>query len=460
MASEWRALRSGESVRTRRLQLERAHERFTGDIALAEDPELLESFAQQAGIRAAVLRSWLRSQSHDIDPNTVLRAPALDGDELAELRRTHPIARVLPVVERLLFEAAGDAGLIVAVGDASGRLLWVDGESGLRSAAEDMGFCAGMDWSEGVVGTSAPGSALALDHAIQVLGAEHYHRAVHQWSCTAAPVHDPLSGSIIGVIDVTGGDAGASPHILPLVEATLAAVEAELKLESLKTLMGQERGVSATTVAAGSVTPVVSSREPTVRAEQQPRLMVLGRDPVLLECAGGSLQLSGRHAEILLALALQPHGLGAAVLAEEVYGDAAFERTLRAEIVRLRRQLEQGHTGIALRSRPYRLECQLRVDAVEAISAIGRGAHRLALAAYEGPVLPSSDAPVAERLRDEVDATLREAMLQSAGPDALFEYAQHWATDDAEVWQTLLQLLPPLSPKRARAVARLATLQP
>lgn len=93
------------------------------------------------------------------------------------------------------------------------------------------------------------------------------------------------------------------------------------------------------------------------------------------------------------------------------------------------------------------------------LGALGRGAHRLALAAYEGPVLPASAAPAAERLRAEVDATLREAMLQAAGPDPLFEYAQNWASDDAQVWETLLQLLPPLSPKRARAVARLEQLQ-
>lgn len=448
MASEWRALRSGESVHERRLQLERAHERFTGDVELTEDPELLEHFAAQAGIRLAVLRSWLRSQSLAIDPDQVLDHPALDPVELAELQRTHPISRVLPVVERLLFEAAGDAGLIVAVGDASGRLLWLDGDSRLRSAAEEMGFRAGMDWSEGAVGTSAPGSALALDHAIQVLGAEHYHRAVHQWSCTAAPVHDPLSGSIIGVIDVTGGDAAASPHILPLVEATLAAVEAELKLESLRSLMDKER----TLVAPGRPRSAAADSHPA------PRLIVLGRDPALLECPGGSIALTGRHAEILLTLATHS-GLGAAALAEEVYGDAESERTLRAEVVRLRKKLERERAGIDLLSRPYRLDRTLRVDAIEALEAIARGAHRLALAAYEGAVLPQSSAPAVERLREEVDATLREAMLQSAGADALFEYAQNWGGDDAEVWETLLQVLPPLSPKRARVVAHLDALQ-
>jgi len=73
-------------------------------------------------------------------------------------------------------------------------------------------------------------------------------------------------------------------------------------------------------------------------------------------------------------------------------------------------------------------------------------------------VLPSSSAPVAESLRAEVSATLREAMLQTAAADPLAEYAQTWATDDREVWETLLHVLPPLSPKRARVVAKLESL--
>lgn len=442
--SEWRALRSGESVRVRRAELARAHERFVSDRGIIADPDELRRFVTETGIRPAVITSWLRSHRAAVDPDTIREHPALGQEELAELRRVHPIGQVLPVVERLLFQAAGDAGLIVAIGDAAGRLLWLDGDAKLLAEAEDMGFRAGMDWSEGAVGTSAPGSALALDHSIQVLGAEHYHRAVHQWSCTAAPVHDPISGAIVGVVDVTGGDGAASPHILPLVEATLAAVEAEMKLEALRSLMERER--KSTRPARAAAVPL------------PPRLVVLGRDPALLETSDGSLPLTGRHAEILLTLT-QHAGLGAAALAEEVYGAAEFEQTLRAEVVRLRKQLDARGEGLKILSRPYRLDRPLRVDAVEALEAIGRGAHRLALAAYEGPVLPSSEAPAVRLLRQEVDATLREAMLQHAGADALFAYAQQWADGDAEVWQTLLQVLPPLSPKRARVVARLDAIE-
>lgn len=481
--SGWQALRRGESVRERRRELERAHEHFVGIAGTAvvpgsgDEAELREHFSRSVGLRSVVLDSWLRSQRDTIDPDQVLDQPAIADAELEELRRIHPIGRVLPVVQRLLFEEARDSGLLIAVGDAAGRLLWVDGDARLRTRAEDMGFCAGMDWSERSVGTSAPGSALAVDHAIQVLGAEHYNRAVHEWSCTAAPVHDPVHGSIIGVIDVTGGDSAASPHLLPLIEATLAALEAELRVEALRALMGRERISSdpaqpllaspGVDLAEGAVRPrqfIASgasrtgvTRAPTIVAAQ-PRLVVLGRDPALLEWVGGGLPLSGRHAEILLALAGAPQGLGSAALAEHVYGHRGSDQTLRAELVRLRRCLDSSQAPLALLSRPYRLDRTLRVDAAETLEALGRGAHRLALAAYEGSVLPGSSAPIVERWRTDVTATLRESMLQSAGAETLFEYAQNWAGDDPQVWETLLQVLPPLSPKRARVVARLESI--
>ncbi|WP_053386322.1 hypothetical protein [Leucobacter japonicus] len=449
MSHTWQALRRGESALERRRLLERAHERFVADRGIVLDSDGRAQFAQATAVRPLVLESWLRAQHHTVDPDRVPDRPAIDADALVDLQRTHPIGEALPVVRRLLLEEASESGFIVALGDASGRLLWVDGDARLRTRAEEMGFRAGMDWSERAVGTSAPGSALALDHALQVLGAEHYSRAVHPWSCTAAPVHDPVSGAIIGVIDVTGGDGAASPHLMPLMDATVAAVEAELQLASLRRRMEQDRGAR---------TSPRRSRAPLASSGPAPRLVVLGRDPAVLECGGRALPVAGRHAEILLALAASPRGLGAAALARQIYGHDGAEGTLRPEMVRLRKWLEQHDTGLALVSRPYRLEPGVRVDATESLEALGRGAHRLALAAYEGPVLPASSAPVVEELRASVDATLRESMLQSAAPDALFAYAQNWASDDVQVWETLLQVLPPMSPKRARVVARLEQL--
>lgn len=450
MTSVWHALHRGQSVRKRRMQLEHAHERFVTGLSSEPEVDLRERFAAEEALRPLVFESWLRSHNSTMNPDHLPEVPALSVDELQELRVIHPMSRVLPLVNRLLLNEATESGFIIAVGDAEGRLLWVDGDYRLRSRAEDMGFRAGMDWSERAVGMSAPGSALELDHAIQVVGAEHYDRGVHQWSCAAAPVHDPVTGSILGVIDVTGGDEIAAPHILPLVEATLAAVEAELKLESLRGHLERARPMS--THSASGVGRTGSSRRVT------PRLVVLGRETALLECESGAHELSGRHAEILIALASSPKGMSAQVLVGAVYGEQGSEQTLRSEIARLRGWMNQQGIDLAVASRPYRLACEMKIDASEMLAALARGAHRLALASYEGPVLPQSVSPSVNELRMNVEGTLRESMLQSAAADQLFAYAQLWAPDDKEVWETLLRLLPPRSPKRARVVSALEEL--
>ncbi|QIM16353.1 transcriptional regulator [Leucobacter insecticola] len=442
MSNGWQALQRGESVRERRRQLELAHERFVAN-------DLPHSGVVSSLLRPVVLQSWLRSRDRTIDPDAAPLGVALSADELAELRRTHPLSVVLPVVRRLLLQEATESGFIVALGDAAGRLLWVDGDPKLRAQAEDMGFLAGADWSEAAMGTSAPGIALELNHSLQVLGAEHYHRSVHQWSCTAAPVHDPRDGSVIGVIDVTGGDAAAEPHMLPLIEATLAAVEAEMRLVRLRETISQDRPAASR----------ASSRTTQAVMTHPPRLLVLGQDPAVLEHRGQREIVSGRHAEILLALTAAPHGLTGAELAERVYGSRDAEATLRPEIVRLRRWLRDLGVPLELASKPYRLDGVLNVDAHELLTALERGAHRLALAAYDGPVLPASEAPFVDELRLDVDATLRESLLQSAAAAPLFEYAQLWASDDFEVWHTLLTILPPLSPRRARVVTKLEALE-
>ncbi|MBR7512721.1 hypothetical protein KC219_21415, partial [Mycobacterium tuberculosis] len=75
-------------------------------------------------------------------------------------------------------------GVVVAVGDQAGRLLWIEGDRQLQSLTEGMGFVAGANWAEDAVGTTAPGTALELEHSVQIRGAEHYNRLVHPWSCT------------------------------------------------------------------------------------------------------------------------------------------------------------------------------------------------------------------------------------------------------------------------------------
>jgi hypothetical protein len=303
-----------------------------------------------------------------------------------------------------------------------------------------MHFVEGSRWAEDVAGTNAPGTALALDHAVQIYGSEHFRRPVQPWSCSAAPVHDPVTGALLGAIDVTGGDHVASPHVLTLVRATVAAVESELRWLRLQQAQQRRR-------------PAPPAPRPA------PRLEVLGRERARFVGPDGPLELSLRHSELLLLLAeaaVVGEGRSAVQLAAECHPGDAAAVTVRAELSRLRRLVGADLVG----SRPYRLRGRIETDLEQVRRLLGRGAVGSALERYPGSVLPGSRAPGVAAARERVAALLRQAVLRSRRPELLLRYAQLPETrDDVAVWQACLEWLPVSSPRRAAAAGHLLRLR-
>jgi transcriptional regulator of acetoin/glycerol metabolism len=392
-------------------------------------------------VRDVVHASWRRSLGSGVDPDGCAPPVELLDDDLLAYREAHPLATVMPVIRRLLVEDAEDDRMIVAVTDAGGRMLWVEGDPRLRSQAAGMHFVEGARWAEDVVGTNAPGTALAVDHAVQIYGSEHFRRPVQPWSCSAAPVHDPVTGLLLGAIDVTGGDHVASPHVLTLVRATVAAVESELRWQRREQL---QRG---------------AARRPPPMQRMTPRLDVLGRERARLTLTSGPLELSLRHSELLLLLAeaaVAGEGRTTAQLAAECHPGDAAAVTVRAELSRLRRLVGAELVG----SRPYRLLGRMDTDLDQVRRLLARGAVGEAVERYPGAVLPGSRAPGVIVARERVGALLRQAVLRSRRPELLLRYAQlPEARDDVVVWQACLDWLPASSARRAAAAAHLLRLR-
>jgi transcriptional regulator of acetoin/glycerol metabolism len=368
-------------------------------------------------VRPIVAESWQRSLARGVDPDLGSAHASAEAVSVARLRDNHPLAPALPVIRRLLVDDAIDSGVVVAVSAADGTLLWVEGDPAVRRKAEAMNFLPGADWSERVAGTNAPGTALALDRELQIRGGEHFSRIVQPWSCTAAPVHDPDTGALLGAIDLTGSAEVASAQTLALVRATVVAVETHLALLRL---------------TGGNPQP----------ATRKPHLVVLGADRPRwvttdefghLRAAG----LTGRHADILVLLSRHPEGLSAdhlAVLLDDKDLDVV---TVRAEMSRLRKVIGPEH----LASRPYRLLVPVTSDIGEIFDALDAGDVESALARYQGPLLPQSASPAIARLRTQLSAALRGVVLAESGRGRI-DLLRRWldlpeGRDDREGWQVL-----------------------
>src|SRR6201999_2699527 len=62
-----------------------------------------------------------------------------------------------------------------------------------------------------------------------------FNEPVQRWTCSAAPIHDPDTGELLGVIDLTGDFSTVHPHSLAGATATAQAVEASLRLRGQQT---------------------------------------------------------------------------------------------------------------------------------------------------------------------------------------------------------------------------------
>ncbi|MCP3818804.1 GAF domain-containing protein [Streptomyces sp. A3M-1-3] len=410
MTDAWVALETGADPAERLGVLRRAHEAFTT--------------AGHVGrrVRPVVAESWQRSARARVSPETTARIDLTDGD-LATYRDEHPLSRVMPLFRELVGTFASDGEHLLAVCDAQGRLLWVEGHAGTRRRAGLLNFVPGAHWAESAMGTNAPGTAVAVDRPVQVFAAEHFSRPVQPWTCAAAPVHDPHTGRVLGAVDITGGDGLAHPHSLAFVRAVARAAESQLAL----------------------MTPP---------APAPVQLGALGRDEALLVAGGRKVRLSRRHSEILVLLARHPEGLTGDELLVALYEDESVTPvTLRAELSRLRHLLGPA----LLLSRPYRPATAVDTDFDAVARRLASGATAAALSAYRGPLLPGSTAPGVVRLRCRLQEQLRAALIARADPGLLADWAHSpWGEDDLPVWRALASVLP--AERGAPALARVRAL--
>jgi hypothetical protein len=453
-------------------------------------------------VRPVIERSWRRLLARGIDPEHLHPRWALPAEQLADARAASPLATVIDALRGCLLRFADDAEHVMVVVDGEGTILWLEGHRRVRWRADGIEFREGMLWTEESAGTNAIGTALAIAHPVQVFSAEHFLANQHSWWCSAAPIHDPLSGALLGVVDLSGPLRTAHPHSLALVMAAAGLAESILRRareeadERLRSAFSQWTAAAGRAALVAQDGRVLASRpEGWVRgriappgeggaslpsgerAEAEPfeegswivrpaagalprdgrpllRLRLLGRAPYEARLgAAPPVALSLRHAEVLALLALHPEGLSCEQLACHLYGDSGRPVSARAEISRLRALL-----GGALRARPYRLHATVSADFLELEERLVRGDVAGALAAYRGPLLADSTAPRIERARGELELALAAAAQRS--PGCLWRWLQTEAgREDARAMAAFLRAVRPGDPRRELIAARLRALR-
>jgi signal transduction histidine kinase len=221
MPSQWLGVGAETDPLTRALELRKSWERLVAEGALG--PELPPGGT--AGLRPTIVESWHRSLATGLDPTDLLAPIEADESEVLERWLEHPLGSFTHVLREQLQKVADESRSMVVVTDASGLVLHRVGNESLKERAAEMNLVEGARYSEAADGTNGIGTALAADHAFQVFAFEHFNERHHEWVCSGAPVHDPASGQVIGLIDLSSLWKAAHPRSLELVTTAAKTIE-------------------------------------------------------------------------------------------------------------------------------------------------------------------------------------------------------------------------------------------
>src|SRR4051794_12622597 len=221
MPSPWVAVEAGTDLLARARRIQRSWDRLLGEGALG--PELPPQAT--AGMRPMIVESWRRVLATGLEPIDVLPSIEADPSETRERWLEHPLGLLRHVLVEPLQLLAEESNSVVQVTDPSGLTLYLGGPEWLKARAAEMNLVEGAVCSESVNGTNGVGTALATDRPVQVFAFEHFSQHHREWVCSGAPIHDRVSGQLLGVIDLSSPWRIAHPRSLELVTRAARTTE-------------------------------------------------------------------------------------------------------------------------------------------------------------------------------------------------------------------------------------------
>ncbi|MGW3625213.1 sigma-54-dependent Fis family transcriptional regulator [Streptomyces sp. NPDC000880] len=195
-------------------------------IAAARAGFLTSNSAVEDAVTDVVAASWRRSRSAGVDAAS---SRAVYYDDLDTSSRLVRCAR--PIIDRLSQETA-DIPLSIAVTDGKARVLTrVDTSLTIGLLLDNVSFAPGFDYAEGCIGTNGVGTVFESGQPIHIVGPEHFHERLQPFACAGAPIRDPLSGRIEGVLDISCLAEHSSPLFHSLVRSAAQDIARNLLLD-------------------------------------------------------------------------------------------------------------------------------------------------------------------------------------------------------------------------------------
>ncbi|MBU5300610.1 sigma 54-interacting transcriptional regulator [Clostridium sporogenes] len=179
-----------------------------------------------------VLKSHEKCNSLGISKDLVYSKKIIRDEELKrELNNNSELIIIATPFMNKLYQFVKGSNFFVILTDGEGCILNVIGDESILKEAFNVKMIPGAYMDEKNMGTNAMSMALSEKSPIQISGEEHYVKAYHRWTCSAAPIKD-INGKIIGTLDLTGYSENVHSHTLGMVVAATNAIEKMIELNN------------------------------------------------------------------------------------------------------------------------------------------------------------------------------------------------------------------------------------
>ncbi|MGB3480621.1 MAG: helix-turn-helix domain-containing protein [Mycobacterium sp.] len=179
-----------------------------------------------AGVSDVVAASWGRSQAAGVDvshPQGTFTDQINTGSLLVRCAR--------PVLQQLEVDTA-DLPMVIALTDSKARVVQrIDSSPAVARLLDRVHLAPGFDYSESAMGTNGIGTVFEAGKPISVVGPEHFCENLHMFACTGAPVIDPITGRVEGVLDISTLSQAWSPLMHTLVKSAAKDIGHNLLLD-------------------------------------------------------------------------------------------------------------------------------------------------------------------------------------------------------------------------------------
>ncbi len=194
------------------------------DVRRMRERFLCEGSLEAETLPPSVLDSWRRSQAMRVHPDRLdlpyVRQPDTDS------RLAHAAE---PVLQGITQDVTTEA-MTVILTSADGVVMERSASEGaFMKALDSVSLAPGYSYAEEFAGNNGIGTALETGRPVFIRGGEHFVGPLGQLACAGAPIRDPITRRLVGVVDLTCWASRSNPVLLPLVKSLGSQIEDRMR---------------------------------------------------------------------------------------------------------------------------------------------------------------------------------------------------------------------------------------